>query len=455
MKKQIKSLLILIICLSLLLPVGVFAKTTTKITLTKKTYVKTGSGSTTVTKFKTNKGYAYCITPGKNGPTVGTKLYLKNTIKSGSLVYLLDKAGTSDSSFMITQLAVWKYANNFHKAGSSSNWAKANKLVSKAKKNSDYNTKPSVSLAISSSGLSESGNYYKSGRITVKAKNVKKNLKVKLVDAPKNAKIVDSKGKTKTSFKNGDIIYVMVPTSSVSSKVSFKIKISGTGVLTYVNRYKSKSSKTQELILIETESITCNYSANLTIVPVVRKCAYYNGKYYDKAGKVVDKTTYSIQCEKHSCEKVGDKYFGRDGRVVDKITFTKECEKHVCEIIDNTYFGKDGVQVDKVTYDKQCNKHVCQIVDDTYFGKDGIEVDEVTYDKQCNKHSCDIVGDTYFGKDGSVVDAETYKKQCEEQPPTPVVVPDTADFNGLIMMLIGAIIIGSTFIAIDTIANKS
>lgn len=454
MKKQIKILMIFVMCLSLLLPTSVFAKTSSSITLQKKTYVKTGSGSTTVTKFKTNKGYAYCITPGKNGPSVGTKLHLKNTIKSGGLVYLLDKASTSDSSFMITQLAVWKYANNFHKAGSSSNWAKANKLVKEAKKHKDYNTKPSVSLKVSSNSLSESGNYYKSGKITVVAKNIKKNLKVKLVDAPKNAKIVNSNGKTKTSFKNGDVIYVMVPTSSVTSKVSFKIKISGSGVITHVNRYKSNNSNTQELIIIDTESAADSYSANLTIVPVIRKCVYYNGNYYGKDGKIVDKTTFSIQCEKHSCEKVGDTYFGRDGKEVDELTFKKECEKHVCEIIDNTYFGKDGVEVDSVTYDKECNKHVCEVVGDTYFGKNGIEVDVTTYEKECNKHSCEVIDDTYFGLNGDIVTPEAYKDQCEAKP-TPVIVPDTADFNGLLYILIGSIIILSTFVAIDTIANKS
>lgn len=241
MKKQIKILMIMVLCLSLLLPVSVYA--TSKITLSKKSYLKTGSGSNTVTKFKTNKGYAYCITPGKNGPTVGTKLYLKNTIKSGGLVYLLDNASSSDSSFLVTQLAVWKYANNFHKSASSSNWSKANKLVSKAKKNSKYSTTPSVALVASSSALSESGDNYKSGKITVSAKNIKKDLKVTLENAPKDSKIVDSNGNKKISFKDGEVFYVIVPGSSLSKTVSFNVKISGSGYETYVERYKAKSSK--------------------------------------------------------------------------------------------------------------------------------------------------------------------------------------------------------------------
>ena len=33
--------------------------------------------------------------------------------------------------------------------------------------------------------------------------------------------------------------------------------------------------------------------------------------YYGKDGKVVDKTQYSIECEKHSCEKIGDDYYSK------------------------------------------------------------------------------------------------------------------------------------------------
>ena len=178
MKKKFMILMTIILCLSIFLPASVFASNTTK--LTKKTYIKTGSGSNVVAKFKTTKGYAYCITPGKSGPPVGTKMHVKNTIKSGGLVYLLDKAGTSDSSFLITQLAVWKYANNFKKASSSSNWSKAKKLVSQAKKNSNYSTTPSIKLSHDLTAMNESGDYYKSVRITLVAKNIKKDLTVKL-----------------------------------------------------------------------------------------------------------------------------------------------------------------------------------------------------------------------------------------------------------------------------------
>lgn len=454
MKKQIRFIIIFVMCLSLLLPVSVFAAS--KVTLNKKTYIKTGSGSNIVSKFKTNKGFAYCITPGKSGPGVGTTMYLKNTIKSGGLVYLLDQAGTSDSSYLVTQLAVWKYANNFQKSASSSNWAKANKLVSAAKKNSKYSTTPSVGIKASSSSLSESGNYYKSGKITITAKNIKKDLKVQLVNAPKGAKIVNSKGTKKTSFKNGDVIYVYVPTSSVSSKTSFSIKISGTGYITYVERYKSKNANHQELLIIIRETKKVSASTKLSITPVVRKCKYYNGKYYGKDGKVVDKTTYSIQCESHTCEKVGDKYFGKDGNIVDKTTFDKECNRHVCEIIDNTYFGKDGTEVDKHEYTLECEKHYCEVIDGYYFGKNGYEVDSTTYDKECNKHVCEIIDDTYFGSNGNVVDYVTYKNQCEPSTPTPVVkVPDTDDKSGLLFMLFGVITLGTIMGVLETLAKNN
>ena len=417
MKNQIKFFIILFICLSLLLPISVFAAP--KITLNKKTYIKTGSGSNIISKFKTNKGYAYCITPGKTGPNAGTTLYLKNTINSGGLVYLLDNTGTSDSSFLITQLAVWKYANNFHKSASSSNWSKANKLVSKAKKNSNYSTTPSVEFKVDSSSLSEIGNYYVSSKITIIAKNIKKDLKVKLDNAPDGSKIVNSDGSAKTSFKDGDNFYVYVPTSSVDSKISFSITLSGTGYNTYLERYKSKNSKHQELLILVKEPKDVSTNANLTIIPVVRICKYHNGKYYGRNGKVVDKITYSIECEKHTCEKVGDVYFGKEGKIVDINTFDKECNKHVCEIIDNTYFGKDGRVVDGKTYSLECERHVCEIINNTYFGKDGVVVDEATYKSQC------------------------------------VVVPDTADKSGLIYILIGVFTLGTIMGVLETFAKNN
>ena len=422
MKKHIRIIFILVICLSLF-PASVFASN--KIKLTDKTYINTGSGNNVVAKFKTNKGYTYCITPGKSGPAPGTTLSLKNTIKTGGIVYLLDKAGTSDSSYLVTQLALWKYANNFVKSASSSNWNKANKLVKEAKKNNNYSTTPSVSIKSSSSSLVEKGDYYKSDKIILTIKNVKKDLKVKLDGAPTGSKIVDGNGNKKTSFKNGDVIYIYVPVKNVSKKTTFSLVISGVGYNTYVQRYASSNSKHQELLLLVRDTKKVSSSIKYTVTPVVRKCVYYNGKYYGKDGKVVDKTTYSIQCEKHTCEKVGDKYFGKDGKEVDKITFTKECEKHVCELIDGTYFGKDGSIVDSVTYDKECNRHVCEVIDNTY-----------------------------FGKDGSIVDVNTYKDQCEAKP-AQVYVPDTADFDGLIYLIVGTLLIGGTVVVLRTVSKSN
>ena len=510
MKKQIKILLIAILSLSLFLPVTAYADS---IKLTKKTYVKTGSGSSNVTKFKTNKGYAYCITPGKSGPPVGTKLTRKKTYKSGSIVYMLDKATTSDSSFMITQIALWKYVNGYKRPASTANWNKANKLISDAKKNSKYDTTPSVSIKASGSTLTETGSYYKSGKITISVKNIKKNLSVVVSKAPKYGGIalVDSNGKVKTTFKDGDVFYVQVPRDNVTTKGTITVTISGTGSITTVGRFKSSNSKHQELIEIFTEDKTVSDSINLTVTPVVRKCQYYDGKYYGKDGKVVDKTQYSIECEKHSCEKVGDTYFGKNGSIVSYEQFKLECEKHVCEIIDGHYFGKTGSEVSKQQYSIECEKHFCEVIDGHYFGKDGLEVGQSTYDKECNKHVCEIVDDTYFGPQGTAITYEEYVKLCEKhscekigddyfgrdgnivsfeqftlecekhaceiigdkfidakgnivdeatyraqcEAPEPVIVPDTADLSGLLLMLVGTMLIGGTMVVLNTIKNNA
>ena len=486
MKKQIKFLLNIIICLSLLLPVGVFAASS--INLNSKSYIKTGSGSDTISKFKTNKGFAYCITPGKSGPGAGTTLYLKNTIKSGGLVYLLDNANTSDSSFLITQLAVWKYSNNYSRAASSSNWSKANKLVSDAKKNSTYTTTPSVLVKASSSSLSESGNYYKSSKITLTIKNIKKDLKVQLVNAPKGAIIVNSDGTKKTSFKNGDVIYVWVPEANVTTKTSFTIQISGTGYNSYVERYKSNNSNHQELIILVKETKKVTSSTKLSITPVVRICKTHNGKYYGKNGKIVDKKTYELECGTHSCKEVYGHYFNKNGKEVDKKTFELECGTysckevyghyfdkngnevdkktfelecgtHICKEVYGHYFDKAGNEVDKKDFELECGTHICKEVYGHYFDKNGIEVDYHTFDRECNVHKCDVIDGIYFGINGDRVNLETYKNQCESKPvpptpPTPVNVPDTADYSGLLYILIGAVLLGTTMGVLETFSKS-
>ena len=96
--------------------------------------------------------------------------------------------------------------------------------------------------------------------------------------------------------------------------------------------------------------------------PKKHYCEIYNGKYYGKYGKVVNKSTYQKQCnhkpDKHYCVYYNGKYYGKNGNVVSKATYEKECKgqptKHYCEIYNGKYYGKNGDVVDKSTYEKEC-----------------------------------------------------------------------------------------------------
>ena len=416
MKKIFKKIMMLIFVISCFGIVNVNAKSS--MTLNKITYIKSGVGSRTETRFHTSKGYAYCISPTKKAPPIGSKLAYKGKINDGGLLYLLKQATSGNHSTVITRIAVWKYYNNhmvsiYKKNPNAKVVKEANALVAKAKKNKNNLEKnPSVKVSASTSKMSEveNGKYFKSGAITIKLGNVSSGS----ISVTSPAKVVNASGNKVSTVKNGQKVYVKVAASNITKKKSFVVKVKVSKKVHTVEKYSPSNSKYQTLIVLATDTKTDSAKVTLTAKPVVRKCQYANGKYYGKNGTVVDKTTYSIQCEKHTCEKVGNVYFGKNGTVVNYDTYNKECNKHVCEKVGDTYFGKNGTEVDEDTYNLECSEHKCEIIDNHYFGKDGFEVDETTYDIECNEHKCQKVGDIYFGKDGIQVDQDTYDLECNE-----------------------------------------
>ena len=386
--------------------------------ITKKTYIKTGIGSRKEAKFYTSKGYAWCITPMKTGANQGTTLYYKNTIKDSGLVWLIENGGHSDKAYLASQIAIWKHYNKYMPAvyknhPGNSAVKKAKSLASSAASHNKDNYKnPSVKLSISSTKMSEveKGKYFKSKAITVKLSNVSSAS----ISVTSPATIVNSNNKKVSTVKNGSKVYVRVPATKVNKSKSFTVKVSASKTIKTVERYSPKNSKYQDLAIVVKDKKSDSAKKTVSAKPVVRKCEYANGKYYGKDGKVVDKTTYSIQCQKHTCEKVGNVYFGKNGTQVNYETFYKECQKHVCEKVGDTYFGKNGTEVDEETYNLECLEHKCEIIGNHYFGKDGFEVDATTYDIECNPHQCQKVGDVYFGKNGNIVDQETFDLECNE-----------------------------------------
>ena len=489
-KKLIAYILVLIIAIISFMGISVEAKEA--MTISKKTYIHTGQK--TNTKFYTNKGYAYCITPRRTGPDVGASLKFQKEINNGGILYLLEKTGTSDFDYLATQLAIWQYDSQYIPDYFVSNpnyevVKKSKTLASEANKNRNYTSKqPSVDVKASSYKLAitSDGKYYKSQAITITSSNLTGNAKYELSGAPSGAGFE----------KVGNNIYVVVPSKNVTSSTTFKFVASGTGTYNTVERYTTGNSSLQDLIVLIKNKKSVSKSVVFSITPVkrncevvdghyfdnngnevdkdtytarcVHKCVIYDGKYFGPDGKVTDSTTYELKCKKHSCQVIDGHYFDKDGKEVDKDAYVASCS-HKCVIYDGKYYGPDGKVTDASTYELKCGSHHCEVVDGHYFDKNGVEVTSEVYNLTCVKHTCENINGRYFGRDGfevsqneylqqcvhvceifenqyygsqgTVVSESDYKAQCEAQV---VVVPDTGIglFEGMFSIMFGSALLG-------------
>ena len=409
--KKFKSYFAFIFMALILCTTNVYA--VSKMVITDKSYIRTNFSDGTYRNeayFTTNKGVAYCITPSKKGGPQGSSLNYSETVNSGSVLYLLSHAGNTKNERLITQLAIWKVNNNFIPAAYTKNTTivnAVNNLANTAKNNSNYSVNPTIKLSSSTLSFSESsdGNYYISNNITVS--HDKMSEIVATVAGAKDATLISSnKSGSSLSLVNGSNFSVRIPKDNISSTTDIKVVVKGTGTKLSYERYSG--GKWQDLIILVKTPITVNLEANGKVTPVVHKCEYKYGKYYDKDGKVTDENGYNLQCKTHTCEKVGDTYFGKDGKVTDE----------------------NG-------YNLQCKTHTCEKINDKFFGKDGNEVTEDEYNLQCKTHTCEIVGNKYFDKDGNETDANTYKQQCEMV----IEVPNTGSSDNLVFTVLGIITI--------------
>ena len=409
--KKFKSYFAFIFMALILCTTNVYA--VSKMVITDKSYIRTNFSDGTYRNeayFTTNKGVAYCITPSKKGGPQGSSLNYSETVNSGSVLYLLSHAGNTKNERLITQLAIWKVNNNFIPAAYNKNTTivnTVNNLANTAKNNSNYSVNPTIKLSSSTLSFSESsdGNYYVSNNITVSHDNMSEI--VATVSGAEGATLISSnKSGSSLSLVNGSNFSVRIPKDNISSTTDIKVVVKGTGTKLSYERYSG--GKWQDLIILVKTPITVNLEANGKVTPVVHKCEYKYGKYYDKNGKVTDENGYNLQCKTHTCEKVGDTYFGKDGKVTDE----------------------NG-------YNLQCKTHTCEKVNDKFFGKDGNEVTEDEYNLQCKTHTCEIVGNKYFDEDGNETDANTYKQQCEMV----IEVPNTGSSDNLVFTVLGIITI--------------
>lgn len=469
MKKNFKFYFAFILMALLLCTTNVYA--VSKMSITEKSYIRTNFSDGTYRNeayFSTNKGVAYCITPKKTGAPQGTSLSYNKTVNSGSILYLLNNAGNSKDNYLVTQLAIWKVAENYVPASYNKDTQlmnRVNKLASTAKSNSNFSTNPTMKLSSSSLSFSESsdGNYYISNYITITSNDMNK---IVASISEVNGAVITSNKKSGASLTltNGSKFNVKIPKSSITSNTNIKVTVKATGINLSYQRYTG--GNWQDLVVLVKTPKNVSMSVNGNVTPVVHKCEYKNGKYYDKNGNITDKTTYSIQCEKHTCEKVGNTYFGKDGKVTDEDDYNLQCKTHTCEKVGDTYFGKDGKVTDEDGYNLQCKTHTCEKVGDTYFGKDGKVTDEDGYNLQCKTHSCEVINNKFFGKNGNEItedeynlqckthtceivgnkyfdengnetDPDTYKKQCEMV----IEVPNTSDSDNLVFTVLGIITI--------------
>ena len=447
MKRNFKYCFIFVFAMLILGTTNVYA--VSNLTITEKSYVGINFSDGTHRNeayFNTNKGVAYCITPSKTGGPQGTSLSYSSTVNSGPVLYLLNNASNSKNDYLVTQLAIWKVNNNYipevyNKDANIVN--NAIKLANTAKSNSNYAVNPTMKLSSSRLNFSESsdGNYYISNYITVNANKMSK--VTARVSGAKGATIT-SNGKrgSSLSLKNGNKFNVKIPKSSITSATNIKLTVKATGTKASYERYYG--GKWQDLVVLVKKPKTVNSVASGTVKPVVHKCEYKYGKYYDKNGKVTSKTNYSIQCEKHTCEKVGNTYFDKDGKVTDEDGYNLQCKTHTCEVVNNTYFDKAGNEVTENEYNLQCKTHSCEEIDNKFFDKEGNEVTEDEYNLQCKTHTCEIVGNKYFDEDGNETDETTYKQQCEMV----IEVPNTGSSDNLVFTVLGIVTITGAVLVI-------
>lgn len=448
MKRNLKFYIIFGFMLLIMSTTNVYAVSNMKVT--EKSYIKTNFNDgthRTEAYFNTNKGVAYCITPSKKGAPQGNTLTYSKTVDSGSVLYLLDKAGNSKSDYLTTQLAIWKINNNYLPEAykkNSSLVSKVNKLANTAKNNSNYLPSPTMKLSNSSLSFTESsdGNYYISNTISITASDIDK---IVVTVSSSNGAVVVSNQKSGTSLTISNKKFnIKVPKKNITANTTIKVTVKGTGNKLAYQRYSGGSW--QDLIVLVKTPKTVSTTISGTIKPVVYKCQYTNGKYYDKDGNVTDKTTYSIQCEKHTCEKVGNTYYGKDGNVTDEDGYNQQCKAktYTCEKVGNTYYGKDGNEVSEKDYNLQCKTHSCEQVDDKFFDKNGKEITENEFNLQCKTHICEKVNDKYFDKDGNETDEINYKNQCEMT----IEVPNTGSSDSLVFTVLGALTLVGTVLVI-------
>lgn len=357
MIKNLKKVYRIFLLMSIAILPIINAQAQSAMKIEKKTYITTGTRKEA--KFYTNKGYAFCITPQREGAGEGATLNYMSKEDKGELLYLLEKTGTTDNDYLKTQLAIWilkfNYMPNYYVNNSNIDVVKnAKTLATEASKKANYTSaNPTIDISVNSLKLNPTsdGKFYQSEVITLKSTGIKESAKVELKNAPVGTEL---KKVNSNANDNAERYEITVSSDKITKEEKFQLVVTAKGTTNTVERYSTGNNKLQDLIVLIPEEKTVSKTLDFTITPILRTCEFYNNQYYGKDGKITTQENYELQCKSHTCEKVGDKYFGKLGTIVTEETYQLECFKHTCEKIGNKYFGKDGIEVSETDYKAQC-----------------------------------------------------------------------------------------------------
>ncbi len=333
MKKSFKfvCLFLLVVAISFLGVLNVYA--VDNMVITDKQYIKTTFSDGSIRNeayYVTNKGVAFCITPDKVGGKTGLSLPYVDTTNSGSVLYLLNKSGSSKDSFVVTQLAIWKLVKGdnyipdaYKKNENINNSAKA--LANEARSNANFSSNVSLRLDQPTLSFTESSdnNYYVSNVITI-VSNATGAATVSLDNAPVGTIITDADGKEKNTFNNNEKFIIKVPESSLSEATNIKVSVKASG--TQLSYEKYSGGNWQDLVVLVKTPKEVSQSIEGSISPVKRTCEVSNDKYFGKNGTEVTAEEYDLECNVHKCEIVSGKYFDANGNLTDEATYKSQCE---------------------------------------------------------------------------------------------------------------------------------
>lgn len=297
MLKKLKTLIIAI-AIILVGVVNVYALPQS-ITLTKSPG-KTGNYIAGVKfdyKMDTDGTYLYCLNMHKKtAQNTQANIVPNSKLIDGGVLHIIKNGyphksitRDKDKDYYITQTAVWWYLDEtrgtqnlgeqFKKDGSDAYGlrSKVHALVQEGlvHRNDPINTSKAakITLEISDTTMTLSGEYYISNEIKVHAENLS-TYSIQLKDAPEGTIIVRSDNLTSTNqtmkFSGGESFKIKVPVKNVSPKTTtIKIEATGTGQKEYeIAEYQPVNQSMQNVAKVVSNTKNVTNALTLTISPV-------------------------------------------------------------------------------------------------------------------------------------------------------------------------------------------